>query len=61
MLHHRIQTDLKGVDAYTPASTPCTMGLMKSSADCRALCGYDHMIIIIIIYKFVRASVQSIN
>ena len=39
MLHHRIQTDLKGVDAgvRASASTP------KSCADCRALCEYDRM------------------
>ena len=50
MLHHRIQTDLKGFDAGVQASTPCTSGSMpctsgstKSCADCRALCEYDRM------------------
>ena len=27
MLHHRIHTDLKGVDAGVQASTPCTSGV----------------------------------
>ena len=36
MLHHRIQTDLKSVDAGVQGST-------KSCADCRALCEYDRM------------------
>ena len=50
MLHHRIQTDWKGVYAGVQASTPCTSGLTpctsgstKSCADCRALCEYDRM------------------
>ena len=43
MLHHRIQTDLKGVDACTPASTPCRSVSTKSCADCRAFCEYDRM------------------
>ena len=43
MLHHRIQTDLKGVDAGVQASTPCTSVLTKSCADCRAFCEYDRM------------------
>ena len=50
MLHHRIQTDLKGVDAgvqastpCTSGSTPCTSGSTKNCADCRALCEYDRM------------------
>ena len=50
MLHHRIQTDLKAVDARvqastpcTSGSTPCTSGSTKSCADCRALCEYDRM------------------
>ena len=38
MLHHRIQTDLKGVDACTPASVSA-----KSWANCRAFCEYDRM------------------
>ena len=37
-IHHRIQTDLKGVDACTPASTPCTSVSTKSCVDCRAFC-----------------------
>ena len=51
MLHHRIQTDLKGVDAgvqastpCTSGSTPCTSGSTKNCADCRALCEYDLML-----------------
>ena len=43
MLHHRIQTDLKGVDAGVQASTPCTSVSTKSCADCRAFCEYDRM------------------
>ena len=43
MLHHRIQTDSKGVDACTPASTPCTSVSTKSCADCGAFCEYDRM------------------
>ena len=43
MLHHRFQTDLKGVDAGVQASTPCTSASTKSCADCRALCEYDRM------------------
>ena len=50
MLHHRIQTDLKSVDAGVQALTPCTSGSMpctlaskKNGEDCRALCEYDRM------------------